>query len=301
MSEHMFEGTYTALVTPFRDDLDRSVDYEALERLVEEQIAAGVDGVVACGTTGEAATLGLEEWADVIATVVRVSKGRVPVIAGSGTNSTRTTLAMTQAVRDLGADAALVVVPYYNKPTQTGLLNHFSAVLNHMAFPVVLYNVPGRTATNMTAETVAQLAAHPNAVAVKEASGDLGQVQEILDRTDGKFAVLSGDDGLCVPMYSVGGVGVISVVSNPAPALTAALYRDFRAGKIDAAAQGQIALRGLISALFCEANPQPAKMAMHLLGTCSPVVRMPLHTALDSTRERLVTELTRLGLLSDAD
>ena len=296
MSTHPFEGTYTALVTPMCDDADRSVDVAALKALVAQQIDAGIDGLVACGTTGEAATLSAAEWQLVVQTVVRASAGRVPVIAGTGSNNTAHTIKTTAAAKALGVDGALVVVPYYNKPSQAGLVAHFEAVLDAADLPVVLYNVPGRTSCNMLPETVAHLAAHANAVAVKEASGSLGQVQEIIDRTDGDFAVLSGDDALCVPMYAVGGRGVISVVSNCAPALTAALYRDFRAGRTDAAGRGQVALRSLIDTLFNEPNPQPAKMAMHLLGLMLPVTRLPLLTASDATRTRIARDLRDLGL-----
>ena len=297
MGKHMFEGTYTALVTPMRDDDARTVDVDALQRLVEQQLDGGVDGLVPCGTTGEAATLSYDEWATVVSAVKEAAAGRAPIIAGTGSNSTADTIARTRAARELGVDAALVVVPYYNKPTQAGLIGHFEAVMNSVDLPVVLYNVPGRTATNMLPATVASLAAHSNAVAVKEASGSLGQVQEIIDRTDGALAVLSGDDGLCVPMYSVGGAGVISVVSNPAPGRTAALDRDYKRGDTAAAAAGQIALRAFIDTLFCEANPQPVKMAMHLLGLMAPVTRMPLCTATDATRARLTGDMQRLGLL----
>ncbi len=297
MSDFPFEGTFTALVTPFSDDDARSVDTEALEALVEAQIAAGIDGLVPCGTTGEAATLSDDEWAHVVSTVIRVANGRVPVIAGTGSNSTAKTIATTAAAKELGVDAALVVVPYYNKPLQSGLIAHYTAVMDAVALPVVLYNVPGRTGINMNAVTTATLARHPHAAAVKEASGSLMQVQEIVDRTAGRFAVLSGDDGLCVPMYAVGGRGVISVVSNVAPALTGKLYRDYRAGDIDAAASGQVALRALIESLFCEANPQPAKMAMHLLGRMGPHVRLPLQTATEGTSLRLEADLRALNLL----
>ncbi len=293
-----FEGTYTALVTPMKGDAARTLDIEGLERLVEQQIAGGVDGLVACGTTGEAATLTHEEWRTVVSETIRVARGRVPVIAGSGSNNTAATIATTQAAKDLGVDAALVVVPYYNKPTQAGLLAHFRAVLDAVAVPVMLYNVPGRTVANMAPETTAALAAHPNTVGIKEASGDLDQVQRIIELTEGTFAVLSGDDGLCVPMYAVGGRGVVSVVSNCAPALTSALYRDFRAGKVDAAARGQVRLRSLIEALFCEANPQPAKAAMHALGVCEAHVRLPLLTASERATARVQTEMRRLGLIS---
>ncbi len=297
MADYPFEGTYTALVTPMKDDAERSVDVPALEALVEQQIAGGIDGLVACGTTGEAATLDADEWRLVVKTVLAASAGRVPVVAGTGSNDTRKTIATTAIARDLGVDGALVVVPYYNKPSQEGLLTHFRAVMDSVALPVVLYNVPGRTACNMSPATVAALAGHANAVAVKEASGSLNQVQEIIDRTNGKFPVLSGDDALCVPMYSVGGRGVISVVSNCAPALTVALYRQHRAGQTSTAGRGQIALRALIETLFSEPNPQPAKMAMHLLEMMSPVTRLPLQTASEATRARLMSDMSALGLL----
>ena len=297
MSEHLFEGTYTALVTPMRGDATRSVDVEALERFVEQQIAGGVDGLVACGTTGEAATLSHDEWQTVVSETIRCAAGRVPVIAGTGSNNTAATVATTQAAQALGVDGALVVVPYYNKPTQAGIQAHFEAVLSATTVPVVLYNVPGRTVANMAAETTAALARHERVVAVKEASGNLDQVQRIIELTEGGFAVLSGDDGLMVPMYSVGGRGVISVVSNCAPALTSALYRDYRAGDVASAATGQVRLRSLIEALFCEANPQPIKAAMNALGLMTPHVRLPLLQASDTATNRVLSELKKLGLV----
>ena len=297
MSDFLFSGTFTALVTPMREDADRSLDIEALERLVEQQIDGGIDGLVPCGTTGEAATLSHDEWATVVRETIRVARGRVPVIAGTGSNSTQKTIETTKAAKALGVDGVLVVTPYYNKPSQAGLIAHYEAILAAVSVPMVLYNVPGRTASNMAAETTAALARHADVVAVKEASGNLEQVQAILDRTEGRFAVLSGDDGLAVPMYSVGGHGVISVVSNPAPARTAALYRDFRAGNVDSAARGQVALREMIAALFSESNPQPVKMAMHLLGLMAPVTRLPLLTASPAATERVRAAMTTLGLL----
>jgi 4-hydroxy-tetrahydrodipicolinate synthase len=291
------EGTFTALVTPMRDDRERSLDLDALERLVEQQIAGGVEGLVACGTTGEAATLSDDEWAEVILRTRQFAAGRVPVVAGTGSNDTRKAVAQSQKAEQLGADALLVVTPYYNKPTQAGLIAHFTAVADAVRTPVILYNVPGRTGCNLLPATVAELAKHPNVVGLKEASGSLEQVIETLARTGGDFPVLSGEDGLCVPMYSVGGKGVISVVSNPAPAQTSALYRDFRAGRTAEAARGQVALHSLIKVLFSEPNPQPAKMAMHLLGRMAPVARLPLIDATPATREALRKELQTLGLL----
>ncbi len=295
----MWTGTWTALVTPFCDDEARSLDLAGLERVVEQQIAGGVDGLVACGTTGEASTLTDDEWRAVVSTVKQAARGRVPVIAGTGSNSTARTIEATRAARDLGLDGALIVTPYYNKPTQDGLLAHYRAVLAAVPLPIVLYNVPGRTACNLLPATVAALAADPQVVAVKEASGSLEQVQTILERTGGSFPVLSGDDALAVPIYSIGGHGIISVVSNPAPARTAALFRDARAGRVDAAAQGQIALRELIAALFCESNPQPVKMAMHLLGLMSPCTRLPLLTASPAATAAVQTAMVRLGLMTE--
>lgn len=294
------EGTFTALVTPMRDDDARSLDMDALERLVEQQIAGGIDGLVACGTTGETSTLTDDEYVAVVSSVVRFARGRVPVIAGSGSNSTAKTVATSKKAEQLGVDALLVVTPYYNKPTQAGLAAHFTAVADAVAVPIVLYNVPSRTGCNLLPATVAELARHPRIVGLKEAAGSLDQIIDTLARTGGTFPILSGEDALCVPTYSVGGRGVISVMSNPAPAQTAALYRDFRAGRVDAAARGQVALHALIRTLFSEPNPQPAKMAMHLLGLMSPAARLPLLTAGPATAAQLRLDLQGLGLLPAA-
>lgn len=291
------EGTFTAIVTPMRDDADRTLDLDALERLVEQQIAGTIDGLVACGTTGETVTLSDEEWATVVKSTIRFARGRVPVIAGTGTNSTHKTIALSQKAEAMGADALLIVTPYYNKPSQQGLLAHYKAVAAAVNLPIILYNVPGRTGCNLLPATVAELAHVPNIVAVKEAAGSLEQVLDLCRLVRPGFGVLSGEDALAVPLYAVGGHGVISVMSNPVPALTAALYRDFRAGRIDAAAKGQQALHPLVKTLFSEPNPQPAKMAMHLLGLMEPVVRMPLITASDATREALERDLRVLGVL----
>ncbi len=294
------QGTYTAIVTPFCADRDRTVDLIALKRLVEQQIAGGVTGLVVCGTTGEASTLDDDEYEQVVGSVVAFAGGRVPVIAGTGSNSTKKTIATTQKACSLGVDGVLVVTPYYNKPTQAGMIAHFSQVADQSAAPVVLYNVPGRTGVNLLPATVAELAKHPNIVALKEAAGSLEQVQEIVMRTEFSFPILSGEDALCVPTYAVGGRGVISVVSNVAPALTVALWNDFAAGRVAEAGRGQVRLLPLIKLLFSEPNPQPAKMAMHLLGIMEPVARLPLIDATAATREGLAAEMRRLGLLGNA-
>lgn len=292
------EGTFTAIVTPMKHDEARSLDLHGLERLVEQQIAGTIDGLVACGTTGESVVLSDEEWATVVQATIRFARGRVPVIAGTGTNSTAKTIALSQKAEAMGADALLVVTPYYNKPSQAGLLAHYRAVAAAVSLPIILYNVPGRTGCNLLPATVAELALVPNIVAVKEAAGSLDQVLDLCRLVPPGFAVLSGEDALCLPLFAVGGHGVISVMSNPAPALTAALYRDFRAGRIDAAAKGQQALHPLIKTLFSEPNPQPAKMAMHLLGVMGPDVRLPLVTASAETRAALERDLRALGLLA---
>ena len=299
MAAFVPEGTFTALVTPMCADDDRTVDVAAIERLVAQQLAGGIDGLVACGTTGEASTLNDAEYDLVVATVVRCAAGRVPVIAGTGSNDTRRTIDTTRRAAALGVDAVLVVTPYYNKPTQTGLIQHFQAVADATDLPLILYNVPGRTACNLLPATVAELARHRRIVAVKEASGSLDQVQEILTRTQllESFGVLSGDDALCLPVYSVGGHGVISVVSNVAPALTAALWRDYKAGRVEAAAHGQLALHPLIRTLFSEPNPQPCKAAMHLLGLMAKELRLPMLTADDATVAVLRRQMADLGLL----
>lgn len=297
MAQFLPVGTHTALVTPMCDDAERTVDVAALRALVEQQIAGGVDGLVACGTTGETATLTDDEYELVVGTVIDAARGRVPVTAGVGSNSTAKTLKTTKQACGLGADAVLVVTPYYNKPTQAGMAEHFRLVADASSKPVILYNVPGRTGVNLLPATVAELAKHGNIVALKEAAGSLEQVMETVRLTDFAFAVLSGEDALCVPTYAVGGRGVISVVSNVAPALTAALWRDHAAGRTDVAARGQVALHPLIKLLFSEPNPQPCKMAMHLLGLMTPALRLPLITATAATRQALAAELARLGLL----
>lgn len=297
MAAFIPQGTHTALVTPFCDDDARTVDVPALQRLVEQQIAGGIDGLVACGTTGETATLDDDEYAQVVSTVVKAARGRVPVIAGTGSNSTRKTIETTRKACSLGVDGVLVVTPYYNKPTQAGMVQHFRAVADASSVPVVLYNVPGRTGVNLLPATVAELAAHPNIVALKEAAGSLEQIQETVARTQFSFPILSGEDALCVPTYAVGGRGVISVVSNVAPARTAALWNDFHAGRVADAAKGQVELLALIKLLFSEPNPQPAKMAMSLLGIMKPVARLPLIEATTATRQGLQAELSRLGLV----
>jgi len=291
-----FTGTFTALVTPFLDN--GQVDEVSLRRLVRRNLDNGVDGLVPCGTTGETPTLSEEEMNQVISIVLDESGGKCPVIAGSGTNSTATTIENTKRIRALGCDGALVVTPYYNKPSQAGLLAHYRALIEAVpGFPIVLYNVPGRTGCNLAPETVEALAQYEEVVAVKEASGNLAQVADILGRCGHKLNVLSGDDALSLPMYALGGHGVISVASNVAPKEMSDLYRLFQGGKTTQAALLQKKLNPLFVTLFVEPNPQPAKAALALMGEMKDVLRLPLQPATEKTRTRLSEIVASLGFL----
>lgn len=291
-----FTGTFTALVTPFLDN--GQVDEVALRRLVRRNLDNGVDGLVPCGTTGETPTLSEEEMNQVISIVLDESGGKCPVIAGSGTNSTATTIENTKRIQALGCDGALVVTPYYNKPSQAGLLAHYKALIDAVpGFPIVLYNVPGRTGCNLTPETVEELAQYEEVVAVKEASGNLAQVADILGRCGEKLNVLSGDDALSLPMYALGAHGVISVASNVAPKEMSDLYRLFQGGESAKAALLQKKLNPLFVTLFVEPNPQPAKAALALMGEMKDVLRLPLQPAMEKTRTRLSEIVASLGFL----
>ena len=274
MPVKQFSGALTALVTPFGDD--GRVDDGALARLVEAQIAGGIDGLVPCGTTGEAATLSHAEHIRVVEVVTQTAAGRVPILAGAGSNSTREAIELARACKELGVDGTLQVVPYYNKPPQAGLVAHFEAIANAVALPVVLYNVPSRTGRDMVPETVATLAGHPNIVGIKDATGDLHVAARLRELCGDDFCLLSGDDFTLLPFLAVGGDGGVSVVSNPAPALVSELCQAVAAGDLPRARrlhQRQLCLTRL---LFRDPNPIPAKAAMHLLELCGPAVRLPL-------------------------
>ncbi len=281
-------GAFTALYTPFT--ADGSVDLEAYEALCQRLIDADM-GLVPCGTTGETPTLDDHEYSVLVSTAVRVAGGKLPVIAGTGSNCTRKTIALTRRAKELGADIALVVTPYYNKPPQTSLIRHFTEVAEHGGLPVMLYNVPGRTCVNMTADTALALATHPRIVAVKEASGDIAQIQHLTLHAPEGFSVFSGDDALTLPLIQAGGHGVVSVTGNVAPAAIVRLVRAALAGEATVARDAQRTLLPLFSALFGTTNPIPVKRAASLLGHCSPSVRLPL-TA-DACTETLVEELRR--------
>ncbi len=277
-------GAFTALVTPFRNG---EIDFPALRELVEFQIESGIDGLVPCGTTGESTTMTEQEHALVIETVLDQTAGRVPVIAGTGTNNTRSTIERTRHAAHAGATAALLVVPYYNKPTQEGLIAHYTAIAGATDLPLVLYNVPGRTGITMSPATTIALSELPTIAAIKEAAGSLDIVTEIVSETREDFVVLSGDDSLTVPMMSVGARGVISVLSNILPAEVAAMVRLANAGDFAAARTRHLGLFDVMRAMFTGNNPTAVKAAAELLGRCSGEVRLPL-TRLNDTQFRTV-------------
>ncbi len=288
----MFQGVLTALVTPFKDG---ALDETALRELVERQIAAGIHGQVVCGTTGEAAAMTVEERLAAMRIVVDQVAGRVPVVAGTGTNATAASVEMTRAAAELGVDGALVVTPYYVKPPQRGLVEHFRAVAA-VGLPVVAYNVPSRTGVSISPDTAAALADIDQVVALKEASADLLLDARIIQATGGRLALLSGDDHTFLPFLSIGGSGCISVVSNVAPAQTAGLFDAFKAGDLAKARELHYALLPLMRALFTEANPIPVKAALAMLGQIGWDIRPPLAPLADDLRPGLQRAMADLGL-----
>lgn len=287
-------GCGTALVTPFTRT--GAVDAAAIVELVRWQLAEGIDFLVPCGSTGEAQTLDDDERALVVETVVRATAGRVPVMAGATHNDTRKAVAETRRMCALGVDYILSATPYYNKPTQEGLYRHFGAVLDAATRPVCLYNVPGRTAVNLRPETVLRLAEHPNAIGIKEASGDLKQAMEIIAARPDRFAVLSGEDWLAVGMIAVGADGLISVVGNEVPAATTSMVRHALGAELDAARDLLYRLLPLIDANFIETNPAPVKAALHAMGRIENVLRLPLVPVGETTRMRLLAAMRGAGV-----
>lgn len=288
-----FQGTMTALVTPLKNG---ALDEPALRRLVAQQLEGGVDVLVPCGTTGEGATLTAEETTRIVRICVEEAKGRAPVVAGCGTNSTASTIENVRRAKAAGAAGALVVTPYYNKPQQEGLYRHFEAVAKDGGLPVVLYNVPSRTSVDLLPETVGRLSKVPGIVGIKEASGSMVRSLEVLEAVDGRpFDLLAGDDGFTLPVLAVGGDGVVSVASNVVPQKVSAIVRSFKQGDLAAARKAQLSLNALIRALFAETNPAPVKAAMQLVGMMSDEVRLPLAPASDSTRAKLKSALEALG------
>ncbi|MBR2722011.1 MAG: 4-hydroxy-tetrahydrodipicolinate synthase [Clostridia bacterium] len=298
MKKTVFTGAATAIITPFYNN---EVDYDAFARLIDWQIAEGIDALVVCGTTGEASTLTDEEHRAVMKFAVERVAGRVPVIAGTGSNDTAYAIELTRYACEIGADAVLLVTPYYNKATQKGLIASFTAVADASTKPVILYNVPSRTGCNILPATAAILAEHPNIVAIKEASGNISQIAELAALTQGKLDIYSGNDDQIVPILSLGGKGVISVLSNPMPRATAEICRRFFAGDVAGSAKLQLELLPLINALFCEVNPIPAKAAMAAMGYGENSVRLPL-TVMEETHEKQLLDLMRAqGLLDGGE
>lgn len=294
MKNTIFTGMATAIVTPMHTD--GSIDYEALGRFVEFQIGSGINGLVVMGTTGENATIEPEDQKKVIAYTVEKVAGRVPVIAGTGTNNTEHVLHNTRNACQVGADAILVVTPYYNKATQNGLITHFTAVADESTLPVILYNVPGRTGCNLLPKTVAKLSEHPNIAAIKEAAGSLAQMIEIMHLCGDKIDVYSGEDGLTVPMMAMGAKGTISVLSNVAPRQSVAMTDACLRGDYAAAAKMQCDLLPLINALFSEVNPIPAKAATAAMGFGADALRLPLTSMEEQNRAALFAEMRKLGI-----
>jgi len=287
----MFHGTLTALVTPF--DSQGKIDEEALRSHVERQIEAGVNGLVPAGTTGEAATLTYDEHLEVIRVTVEQAAGRVPVIAGTGSNNTTESVELTKAAKGLGADAALLISPYYNKPTQEGIYLHYRSVAEAVHLPLLIYNVPGRTASNILPATVARLAEIPNIVGIKDATGNMEQLVHSMQLSDGLMEFYSGDDASVLPFMAMGGKGVISVVSNVAPRTMCALTDAMLAGNLQAAREAQFALRELNEMMFIQSNPIPVKAACYMLGWMPNVLRLPLTPLAGEALEQLAGAMRR--------
>ena len=293
MKETIFEGMATAIVTPMTAD---GIDYEALGRFIDFQIESGINAIVVMGTTGENATIEYADQKEIIRYTVERVNHRVPVIAGTGTNNTDHVLHNTRNACEVGADAILVVTPYYNKATQNGLYQHFKTIADASDVPVILYNVPGRTGCNLLPKTVARLAEHPNIVAIKEATGNVAQMVEIVHLCGDKIDVYSGEDALTVPMMAMGAKGTISVLSNVAPKESVAMTDACRAGDFRTAAKMQADLLPLINALFSEVNPIPAKAGVSAMGFGEEHLRLPLTPMEDATRAVLFAEMRKLGI-----
>ncbi|HIU98875.1 MAG TPA: 4-hydroxy-tetrahydrodipicolinate synthase [Candidatus Limadaptatus stercoripullorum] len=284
----IFKGTATALITPFTAD---GVDLDAFGKLLDEQVAGGVSAVVVLGTTGEPATMTASEKLEVMKFAIRRFKGVIPVIIGTGSNNTAAAVELSVQAEKLGADALLVVTPYYNKATQRGLIAHYTAIADAVNIPIICYNVPGRTGVNLLPATFAELAEHPNIAAIKEASGNMEQIEEVIRLTRGKAVVYSGDDGITVPVMAMGGMGVISVASNVAPKFTSEMTSAALAGDYAKAADMQLRMLPFVRALFSEVNPIPVKKAAELKGICAGTVRLPLTPMTDENAAKLAAIL----------
>jgi len=290
----MFEGTYTAIVTPFKND---GIDWESLERNIEDQVSAGIDGVVPVGTTGESPTLSFEEHDAFIRKVVKIVNGRIKVIAGTGANSTSEAIWLTKQAEDAGVDGVLSVNPYYNKPTQKGLIAHYEAIAKSTRLPIILYNIPGRSGVNFLPESVRELISRTdNVKTMKEASGDITQMMRLIELCGDKITVLSGDDNLLLPLLAVGGKGVISVLSNIIPADIKMVVTLFNENKTEEAKKQFYKILPLCRAMFIETNPIPVKAAMEMMGKCEGGLRLPMTSIGDENRASLRKTLIEYGI-----
>ena len=290
----MFCGSMVAIVTPFKND---KVDEDSFKKLIKFQISNKTSAIVPCGTTGESATLSFEEHQRVIEITIEAVNKKVPVIAGTGSNSTKEAIKLTRHAAKAGADGALLIAPYYNKPTQEGLYRHFKAVAEEVDIPIILYNIPGRTGVNMLPETVARLAGIKNIVGIKEASGSLAQMADIVSLCGDDFDLISGDDNLLLPILAIGGKGVISVVANVAPLDAANLIEEFEKGNLKEAKRLHYKLAPLVQAMFYETNPIPVKEALHMMGMITDEIRLPLCPMSEGNRKKLENVMKGYGLI----
>jgi 4-hydroxy-tetrahydrodipicolinate synthase len=290
----LFTGAATALVTPFKDG---KVDFASFGQLIDWQIEQEIDGLVICGTTGEASTLNDVEHIETVRYAIKKAAGRVPVIAGAGSNDTRHAIDMSMALEEEGADGLLLVTPYYNKCTDKGLIIHYTAIADRVNIPIILYSVPARTGVNISPFVVSELCNHPNIVGIKEASGNMAQVVEIAKYVDEDFALYSGNDEIIVPIMAMGGLGAISVLSNIVPKQTHDMIADFLKGDIISAMKAQLSLKSLIDALFCEVNPIPVKAALYLMGMIELEYRLPLCPPQSKSMDAIKNQMTACGLL----
>jgi len=293
MKKPIFEGMATAIITPITE---KGIDYEAFGKLIDWQIDEGIDGLVVCGTTGESSTLTDEEHREAIAYAVKRAAGRVPIIAGTGSNDAAYAIDLTKFACQAGVDGVLVVTPYYNKATQQGLVKLFTAIADASTVPVILYNVPSRTGVNIEPKTVAKLAEHPNINAIKEASGNISQIAEVAALCGDNINIYSGNDDQVIPIMSLGGKGCISVLSNLLPKESSAMCKKFACGDVAGACADQLKYLHLINALFCEVNPIPVKAAMAKMGFCEDYLRLPLTPMEEAHREVLFAEMRNVGI-----
>ncbi len=290
---NLFKGSGVAIVTPFKDD---KINYKKLEELIEWHIEEKTDAIIICGTTGESATMSDEERKNAIKFTVDTVKNRIPVIAGTGSNNTKYSIELSQYAENVGVDGLLIVTPYYNKTTQKGLIEHYKAIADKVNIPIIVYNVPGRTGLNILPKTLYELSKHSNIRAVKEASGNIAQVTEVARLCKDNFYIYSGNDDMVVPLLSIGGVGVISVVANILPRDTHNMVTAYLKGDLDKAKKLQLDMKPLIDALFIETNPIPIKEAMNLLGMEVGPTRLPLTSMTQDTKQILMNEMKTYGL-----